>query len=236
MFTITEVLDGNIYRVVSDSEIAQAAQKSAEADSTAVSSFDDIYNEAALAASDSGTVSDSAAASDEETVEDASVYQVISYYSDMASQSVDEAEAYDEVAEVSEEDAGTDEQPSDLDSIFATVAASTGVNVNLLKAVAQAESGLDTEAVSSGGALGIMQLMPSVCNSYGVTDPFDATQNITAGAELLSWLMDRYDGDVTLTLAAYNAGYGNVDKYGGVPPFSQTYAFIDKVMGIYGSY
>ena len=117
----------------------------------------------------------------------------------------------------------------DLDYIFQDVAREYGLNVSFLKAVAQAESGLDKNAVSSGGALGIMQLMPATCESYGVSDPFDARQNITGGAKVLKWLMEEYNGNATLALAAYNAGYGNVNRYGGVPPFNETWNFINKI-------
>ena len=79
-----------------------------------------------------------------------------------------------------------------LDEIFEDVSQEYGVNVNLLKAVAQAESGFDVNATSSCGAMGIMQLMPSTAESYGVEDPYDARQSITGGAKLLSWLLDDY--------------------------------------------
>lgn len=125
---------------------------------------------------------------------------------------------------------------TDLEALFNEASSKTGVDAALIKAVAQAESGFDTDAVSSCGAMGIMQLMPSTCSGYGVTDPFDAEQNILAGARVLSDMLDRYDGNVTLALAAYNSGYGNVDKYGGVPPFSETKSYIDKVTGIMDSY
>lgn len=122
----------------------------------------------------------------------------------------------------------------DLDYIFQDVAREYGLNVSFLKAVAQAESGLDKNAVSSGGALGIMQLMPATCESYGVSDPFDARQNITGGAKVLKWLMEEYNGNATLALAAYNAGYGNVNRYGGVPPFNETWNFINKINSLLG--
>ena len=110
----------------------------------------------------------------------------------------------------------------DLDTIFEEVSKEYGVNVNLLKAVAQAESGFDSQAVSSAGAMGIMQLMPATAESLGVEDPYDARQNITGGAKMLGYLLADYNGDVTLALAAYNAGSGAVRKYGGVPPYSET--------------
>lgn len=121
-----------------------------------------------------------------------------------------------------------------LETIFKEVAEETGVDVNLLKAVAQAESGFDTEAVSSCGAQGIMQLMPFTSESLGVTDPFDARQNIMGGAQLLSSLLDTYDGNVTLALAGYNAGSGAVGRYGGVPPYKETINYINRINDILG--
>ena len=97
-----------------------------------------------------------------------------------------------------------------LENIFAGAAKEFGINENFLKAVAQAESGFDPDAVSYCGAQGIMQLMPYTAESYGVTDPFDARQNVYAGAQMLSELLDSYDGNATLALAAYNAGSGSV--------------------------
>ena len=79
-----------------------------------------------------------------------------------------------------------------------------------------------------------MQLMPFTSESYGVTDPFDAKQNIYAGAQLLSELLDNYNGNATLALAAYNAGSGSVQKYGGVPPYDETVNYINKINDILG--
>ena len=121
-----------------------------------------------------------------------------------------------------------------LEDIFAGAAKEFGINENFLKAVAQAESGFDPDAVSYCGAQGIMQLMPFTAESYGVTDPFDARQNIYAGAQMLSELLDSYDGNATLALAAYNAGSGSVQKYGGVPPYDETVNYISKINDILG--
>lgn len=117
----------------------------------------------------------------------------------------------------------------DLESYFKASAKKYNINENLLKAVAKAESGFDKDAVSYCGAQGIMQLMPFVSEEYGVTDPFDPVQSIDAGANLLSKLLDNYNGNVTLALAAYNAGSGSVERYGGVPPYSETLGYIDKI-------
>lgn len=116
-----------------------------------------------------------------------------------------------------------------LDSIFQKAADTYGVDVNLLKAIGKAESDFDTNAVSSCGAQGIMQLMPKTAQSLGVTDSFDAEQNIMGGAKYIKGLLDQYNGDTTLALAAYNAGSGNVAKYGGVPPFTETQNYVVKV-------
>lgn len=116
----------------------------------------------------------------------------------------------------------------DMDIIFEEAAKLFDVPVNLLKAVAKTESGFDPNAVSRSGAMGVMQLMPQTAKSLGVTDPFDARQNIMGGAKYLKSTLDQF-GDVTLALAAYNAGPGNVLKYGGVPPFAETQNYVKKV-------
>lgn len=123
---------------------------------------------------------------------------------------------------------------TDLDEIFTRAAERYQVPASLLKAVAKAESGFDPQAVSPAGAQGVMQLMPATAAGLGVLNPFDPEQNIMGGAQYLSGLLARYDGDVTLTLAAYNAGSGNVKKYGGVPPFPETQGYIKKVLGYMG--
>ncbi len=118
-----------------------------------------------------------------------------------------------------------------LDKIFDQAADKYNVPVELLKAVGKAESDFDTNAVSRCGAQGIMQLMPSTAKSLGVTNSFDPEQNIMAGAKYLSGLLEKYNGDTKLALAAYNAGSGNVAKYGGIPPFKETQNYVKKIMG-----
>ncbi len=119
-----------------------------------------------------------------------------------------------------------------LEDIFKDVSEEYDVPLPLLKAVAQAESGFDTNAVSSCGASGIMQLMPKTAEGLGVEDVFDPEQNITGGAKMLAYLLDDYNGDTTLALAAYNAGIGAVAKYGGVPPYEETRNYIKKINDI----
>lgn len=119
-----------------------------------------------------------------------------------------------------------------LEDIFRDVSKEYEVPLPLLKAVAQAESDFDANAVSSCGASGIMQLMPETAKGLGVEDVFDPEQNITGGAKMLAYLLVDYDGDTTLALAAYNAGSGAVAKYGGVPPYEETRNYIKKINGI----
>lgn len=116
-----------------------------------------------------------------------------------------------------------------LDSIFQEAAEKYNVPVNLLKAIGKAESNFDPNVVSSAGACGVMQLMPGTAKYLGVTDSFDPEQNIMGGSKYISEMLNKYDGDVKLALAAYNAGSGNVAKYGGIPPFEETQNYVVKV-------
>lgn len=106
------------------------------------------------------------------------------------------------------------------------------VDRGLVKAVIHTESGFNPKALSKPGAQGLMQLMPATAQQYGVTDPFDPSQNVSAGTKHLKYLLDRYN-QVELALAAYNAGEGNVEKYGGVPPFPETRDYVKRVISRY---
>ena len=103
---------------------------------------------------------------------------------------------------------------------------------HMIRAVMQAESSFDATAVSPVGAVGLMQLMPAVAAELGATDPLDPRQNIMAGSRYLRQLLDAHRGNVRLALASYNAGPGNVAKYGTVPPFKETQNYVKKVTAL----
>lgn len=121
---------------------------------------------------------------------------------------------------------------TNLDSIFKEAADKYGVSERLLKAIAYTESGFQADVISSSGAMGIMQLMPSTASAYGVSDPYDAYQNIMGGAAVLKDLLNMFQGNQSLAIAGYNAGCGNVKKYGGVPPFTETQNYVAKVTSL----
>lgn len=105
-----------------------------------------------------------------------------------------------------------------------------GVDVSLIQAVMRAESGGNASAVSPKGAMGLMQLMPDTAAGMGVTDPFDVEQNIAGGVKYLKLCLNRFNNDVSLALAAYNAGPENVSKYQGCPPFAETRNYVSTIM------
>ena len=119
---------------------------------------------------------------------------------------------------------------------FRAAAKAQKVDDAFLRAIAHAESDFDAKAVSSKGAQGVMQLMPGVQREYGVIDPFASKQSIDGGAKFLRVLLRRYKGDFTLAAAAYNAGIGAVAKFGGVPPYAETLAYVDKVRALHVRY
>lgn len=119
---------------------------------------------------------------------------------------------------------------------FAAAAQATGVSEALLRAVAHVESAFKRTARSPKGAMGIMQLMPQTARRHSVTEPFNPAQSILGGARELRALSERFNGDLTLVAAGYNAGPGAVDKYSGVPPYAETKDYIAKVLAMYERY
>lgn len=117
-----------------------------------------------------------------------------------------------------------------LNDIFKEASEKYNISEDLLKAIAYNESRFRADATSQAGAMGIMQLMPSTARYLGVQDAYNPYDNIMGGAKLLGQLSDMYDGNERLMIAAYNAGTGNVEKYGGVPPFKETQNYVEKVI------
>jgi len=128
------------------------------------------------------------------------------------------------------------QNPSAFDSLIEDSSRRYQLDPALVKAVVQAESNFNPSAVSAAGAQGLMQLMPGTAASLGVTDSLDPVQNVNGGARLLRDLLNRYDQNVSLALAAYNAGPGAVDKYGGVPPYAETQRYVPRILNLYKTY
>ncbi len=123
---------------------------------------------------------------------------------------------------------------SSFESIIQQASKKYGVDADLVKAVIQNESAYDPTAVSSAGALGLMQLMPATAASLGVENPMDPSENIEGGVKLLRELLNQFGGNLTNTVAAYNAGAGAVQQFGGVPPYQETQTYVKRVLSTYG--
>ncbi|MRR55320.1 MAG: DUF4124 domain-containing protein [Deltaproteobacteria bacterium] len=126
--------------------------------------------------------------------------------------------------------------PDEFDPIVKSVASEYGVDKSLVKAVIHAESGYNPNAVSPKGAQGLMQLMPKTAQGLKVPNSFDPKDNIRGGVRYLRFLLDTFRGDVTLALAAYNAGLSRVNQYGGVPPYQETRNYISRVLSYQKTY
>lgn len=122
-----------------------------------------------------------------------------------------------------------------FDHIIQQAAQTHGVSSGLIKAVMHTESGFNNNARSPVGAQGLMQLMPATAKRFNVSNAYDPQQNIMAGARYLAWLLKRFNGNTSLALAGYNAGEGNVSKYGGIPPFRETQDYVRRVTSRYNN-
>lgn len=125
---------------------------------------------------------------------------------------------------------------SGLDTIIHRVSKRHHLDPHLVKAIIKAESDFDSQATSYKGALGLMQLMPYTAKDLRVFDPLDPQQNIVGGIRYLKQLLARFDGNISLALAAYNAGPEQVNKYSGIPPFEETRSFVNRVLEFYRQY
>ncbi|MGC2479156.1 MAG: lytic transglycosylase domain-containing protein, partial [Candidatus Sulfotelmatobacter sp.] len=123
--------------------------------------------------------------------------------------------------------------PGDIDSAIEAAAARHNVDPNLVRAVVKVESNFNPNAVSRKGAMGLMQLMPSTARQLKVRNPFDPVQNVDAGVRHLKQLLESYDGDIKLTLAAYNAGAGAVARSSGVPRYAETQNYVRRITNLY---
>ncbi len=120
-----------------------------------------------------------------------------------------------------------------ISDIISNIAAKHGISDKLVKALVKQESGFNPTVVSKAGATGLMQLMPATAKSLGVTNPKDPVQNVDGGIRYLKSMMEKYNGNLILALAAYNAGPAAVDKYGGVPPYKETQNYVKNILANY---
>lgn len=131
---------------------------------------------------------------------------------------------------------GCGRNPEEFAPIINSLASEYGVDKSLVKAVIHAESGYNPNAVSPKGASGLMQLMPKTAKDLKVGNAFDPQDNIRGGVRYLRFLLDTFKGDVSLALAAYNAGLSKVSKYGGIPPYEETRNYVTRVLNYQKSY
>lgn len=144
--------------------------------------------------------------------------------------------APDSSAEVAAPGAPAIVPPEQIEKLVGSNAAQFGVDPALVKAIIANESGFNANATSNVGAQGLMQLMPGTASGLGVTNAYDPAQNVWGGTKYIKGLLDRFNGDPRLAIAAYNAGPGAVEKYNGVPPYAETQNYVQNVLASYQKY
>ena len=117
--------------------------------------------------------------------------------------------------------------------LLRTISSQYRLDSRLVEILISVESGYRADAISNRGAVGLMQILPTTALDMGISNPFDPVENMHAGCRYLKFLLKRYNGDLALTLAAYNAGPGAVDKYGGIPPYQETQGYVKKILAAY---
>jgi len=122
---------------------------------------------------------------------------------------------------------------SQILNVVSQISKKHGVDEKLVQALIKQESGFNPKAKSKAGAMGLMQLMPSTAKNLGVKDPYNMVQNVEGGVKYLKSMLNKYNGNVILALAAYNAGPGAVDKYSGVPPYKETQNYVKNILANY---
>lgn len=122
---------------------------------------------------------------------------------------------------------------ADLEPLIALHSEAQNLDPKLIKALIQVESGYNLRAVSNKGAMGLMQLMPATASLFNVRNPYDADENLRGGTRYLRRMLDRFAGRVELALSAYNAGPGAVERHGGIPPYAETRAYVQRILALY---
>lgn len=202
---------------------------------TTLTSFEEVLEEETQA-SESTEETSSSAANSTSLYKDPTTGEAVTY-TDVAKTM--DADVSDSTKSTSAASSSNTTQASSMkttkyDSYFKKAAKKYGVSESLLKAIAKAESNFNARDVSSAGAMGVMQLMPSTAESLGVKDPFDPEENIMGGAKCIAQKLKEFDGDVKLALAAYNAGSGAVKRAGGIPSSAKSY--VKKVLSYKEAY
>lgn len=131
---------------------------------------------------------------------------------------------------------GSEVSKEEVNNLIDAYSQKNGLDADFVRAVVKQESGFNEHATSRCGAAGLMQLMPGTAKGLGVTNPYDAEQNVKGGTKMLANLLKTYGGNKELALAAYNAGGGAVKKYGGIPPYGETQRYVKNVLNIYNRY